>query len=114
MDSYGVDLLRVGVHMLIGCGIILTAFTPKELLPFFFHIPFLVVLSWLVYDGCVLDLKHKDGISHPTDLHYVLTTLTNRMGVEAISEQTTMRVVHTIVVLLPTIMVARLLNIFTF
>ena len=101
------DRAKLVLHVVVSALIVSTAFLPVSWLRRgLFVVPFVVALTWVAWDGCVLNQKKTcaGGTRRYDDFHMLL----NRSGVP-IHKRTARFVIYAVIVLLPTIMLARVL-----
>jgi hypothetical protein len=92
------------IHGLVGILIISTAFMPLWMLrKGVFAVPFLVSLTWIVFNGCILHSNTPTG-QRQNDLYIFF-----RMLALPISEVKCKYIIYSGMILLPTIMCGRLL-----
>ena len=95
--------IKLIIHIIIFIFICSTVFFPMSLLKKgCFLIPFLISVSWVLFDGCVLNSTHENG--RINDLYIICQT----MNIQ-ISHSRCKYIIYSGIVLLPTIMFARLM-----
>ncbi len=95
--------IKLIIHIIVFIFICSTVFFPMSLLKKgCFIIPFLVSTSWVVFDGCILN--STKGNERKNDLYIICQTLNIQ-----ISHSRCKYIICSGIVLLPTIMFARLM-----
>ena len=96
------DRAKLVLHVVVSALIVSTAFLPVSWLRRgLFVVPFVVALTWVAWDGCVLNQK---------DVRWRYEALRRLShAAESIHKRTARFVIYAVIVLLPTIMLARML-----